>query len=121
MSNPRFIRGFVAIAAIATVLSAAYRSSAAELNRLVVTGLALGSVASRHSIPDYPQDARTFRIQGEVRVRIEVEKGKTINVTAESGSPMLGNYSARWVRWRWHFRPTVSGIYILPISYKLTA
>ena len=70
MSKPRVIRSFVSIALIATVLSTAYRSSAAELNRLVVTGIALDCVASQHSIPAYPQDARSFRIQGEVRVRI---------------------------------------------------
>jgi hypothetical protein len=48
MSKPGMIRSFVAIATIATLLSIAYRSSAAELNRLVVTGIALDRVASRH-------------------------------------------------------------------------
>jgi outer membrane biosynthesis protein TonB len=121
MSKFRVIRSMVAIATVATLLSTAYRSPAAELNRLVVTGIALDSVASRHSIPDYPRVARSLRIQGEVRVRVEAENGKTIKVTAESGSPMLANYSARWVRWNWQFRPTVSGVDYLPISYKLTA
>lgn len=121
MSKPRVIRSLVAIATVALLLSTAYRSPAAELNRLVVTGIALDSVASRRSIPDYPQNARTFRIQGEVRVRIQVENGKVVDVTAESRSPILANYSARWVRWHWQFRPTVSGVYYLPITYKLTA
>jgi hypothetical protein len=111
----------VAIATVATLLSTAYRSPAAELHRLVVTAIALDRVASRHSIPAYPQDARFLRIQGEVRVRIEVENGKMVNVTAESDSPMLADYSAGWVRWHWQFRPTVTGVYFLPVSYKLTA
>ena len=54
-------------------------------------------------------------------VRIQVENGKMLNVAAESTSPMLANYSSRWIRWHWQFRPTVSGVYFLPISYKLTA
>ena len=121
MTKPRFIRGFVAIATIATLLSSAYRSPAAELNRLVVTGIALDRLASQHSIPAYPQNARSLRIQGEVRVRIQIENGRMVNVTAESGSPILADYSSRWVRWHWQFRPSVSGVYFLPISYKLAA
>ena len=62
MSKPRVIRSFVAIAAIATALSSAYRSSAAELNRVVVTGIAvLDRVASQHAAPAYPQDARVVQ------------------------------------------------------------
>ena len=120
MSKPRAIRSLVAIATVATLLSTAYRSPAAELHRLVVTGIALDRVASRHLIPDYPQDARSLRIQGEVQVRIEVQNGKMVNVTAESASSTLADYSSRWVRWHWQFRPTVSGVYFLPISYRLT-
>ena len=121
MSKPGVIRSFVAIAMIATVLSPASRSSAAALNRLVVTGIELDGVASQHATPGYPQDARSLWIQGDVRVRIQVENGKMVNVTAESTSPILADYSSRWVRWHWQFRPTVSGVYFLSISYKLTA
>lgn len=121
MSKAGMIRTFVAIATIATLLSTAHQSSAAELNRLIVTGIALERVASRHSIPTYPQDARSLRIQGDVRVRIQVENGKMVNVTAESTSPMLAVYSRSWVHWHWQFRPSVSGVYYLPISYKLAA
>jgi Gram-negative bacterial TonB protein C-terminal len=121
MSKPGLVRSLVAIATIATLLSAAYRSSAAELNHLVVTVIALDRVASRHAAPGYPQDARSRRIQGDVRVRIQVEKGEMLNVTAESTVPVLAAYSSRWLRWHWQFRPSVSGVYLLPISYKLTA
>jgi len=121
MSKLRVIRSLVAIATIATGLSAAYRSSAAELNRLVITGIALDRVASQHSMPAYPPEARELRIQGEVRVRVQVKNGKMVNVTSESKSPILGKYASHWVRWHWQFRPSVSGVYYLPISYKLTA
>jgi hypothetical protein len=121
MSKSGLVRSFVAIATIATLLSAAYRSPAAELNRLVVTGIALDRVATRFAAPGYPQDARSRSIQGDVRVRIQVENGKMVKVTAESTVPVLADYTSRWVRWHWQFRPSVSGAYYLPISYKLTA
>jgi hypothetical protein len=121
MSKPVLVRSFVALATIATLLSAAYRSAAAELNHLVVTGIALDRVASRHAAPNYPQNARSRSIQGDVQIRIQVENGKMVTVTAESTVPLLAAYSSRWVRWQWEFRPSVSGVYFLPISYKLTA
>jgi outer membrane biosynthesis protein TonB len=121
MLKPRFIRSLLAIATIATLLSSAYRSPAAKLNRLVVTGVALDHVATRHSIPAYPDNARSLRIEGEVRVRIQVDNGKMLSVTAESGSPVLANFSTRWIRWHWQFKPSVTGVYFLPISYRLTA
>ena len=120
MSKPRVVRSLLAIATVATLLSTPYRSPGTELHGLVVTGITLDRVASRHSIPDYPQDARSLRIQGQVQVRIEVQHGKMVNVTAESTRTIPANYSSHWVRWYWQFRPTVSGVYCLPISYKLT-
>jgi hypothetical protein len=44
-------------------------SSAAELNRLVVTGIPLDAVTSRHYRPGDLLDARLLRIQGDVQVR----------------------------------------------------
>lgn len=120
MSKPRLIRGFVAIATIATLLSTTCQSSAAELNRLVVTGIALDRVAIQHPFPAYPQNARSLRIAGEVQVRVHVENGNMLSVTAESASPTLASYSSRWVRWHWRFRPSVTGVYLLPISYRLS-
>jgi hypothetical protein len=121
MSKSGFVRSFVAITTIAWLFSVAYRSSAAELNRLVVTSVPLDLVAVRHPALGYPQDARLRSIQGEVRVRIQVEHGKMVNVTAKSTVPILADYSSHWVRWHWQFRPSVSGVYFLPIYYKLTA
>jgi hypothetical protein len=95
MIKPRLIRSLVAIATIATLLSTTYRSSAAELHGLVVTGVALDRVASQHSMPPYPLDARSQRIQAEVRVRIQVKNGKMVHVTSESKSPILGKYASQ--------------------------
>jgi Gram-negative bacterial TonB protein C-terminal len=120
MKRPKVIRDFAAIAAIAMLLPTTYQSSAAELHPLVVTGIALDRVATQHPILAYPQLARSLRIQGDVRVRIEVENGKMLNVTAK-GNPMLVDYTCRWIRSHWQFRPTISGVYYLPFSYKLTA
>ena len=121
MSKFGVIRSFVAIATITTLLSTAYRSSAVEFKRLVVIGIPLDRITTRHSTPAYPQEARSPRIQGDVRVRIQVDKGKMVNVTAESASPILASYTSRWIRWHWQFRPSASGVYFLPVSYKLTS
>jgi outer membrane biosynthesis protein TonB len=121
MPKPNVARNFVAIAMVATLLSIANRSSATELNGVVVTGVALDRVASRHSAPPYPQEARASGIQADVRVRIQVENGKMVNVMAESGSQQLATYSSRWIRWHWQFKPAVSGVYFLPLSYKLAS
>ena len=121
MAKVATIRSLVAIATIAALLSTAYRSPAVELNRLVVIGIPLDRVTDRHSTPAYPQDARSLRIQGDVRVRIQVEKGKMLSVTAESANPILAAYSSRWIRWHWQFKPSATGVYFLPISYKLAS
>jgi hypothetical protein len=121
MSKSGLVRSFAAIVTIAMLLSAADRSPAAELKPLIVTGIAPDRIATRYALPGYPQDARSRRIEGDVRVRIQVENGKMVNVTAESIVPLLADYTSRWVRWHWQFRPSVSGIYFLPISYKLSA
>jgi hypothetical protein len=121
MAKPNVVRNCIAIAMVATLLSVANRSSATELNGLVVTGVAVDRVASRHATPPYPQEARASGIQGDVRVRIEVKNGKMVNVTAESRSQQLATYSSRWIRWHWQFKPAVSGVYFLPLSYKLAS
>lgn len=118
MAKVATIRTLIAIVTIAALLSTAYRPPAVELNRLVVIGIPLDRVTDRHSTPAYPQDARSLRIQGDVRVRIQVEKE---SVTAESASPTLAAYSSRWIRWHWQFKPSATGVYFLPISYKLAS
>ena len=120
MKKPKVIRNLAAIAAFAMLLPTTYQSSAAELHPLVVTGIPLDRVATQHPILAYPQLARSLQVQGDVRVRIEVEKGKMLNVTAK-GNPMLADYTCRWIRTHWQFRSTISDVYYLSFSYKLSA
>ncbi len=117
MSKLRLIRSFIAIITITIFSSTAYQSLAAELKPLVVTGIALDRVASQHPIPTYPQEVRSLKLKCDVQVRIQVVKGKMIKVTAESTSAILAAYSSRWVHLHWQFKPSVSGVYLLPISY----
>jgi hypothetical protein len=44
------------------------------------------------------------------------------NITGQSPLPntYLAGVSERWVRRNWHFRPSISGEYIVPISYQLS-
>jgi hypothetical protein len=121
MSKPSLVRSLIAIASIVTLLSTAFPASAAELKPLVITGIAADVVALKHPTPSYPPNARDFRIQGDVRVHIQVESGRMVTVTAESTEPMLAKFSANWIRRNWKFKPSVSGEYVLPISYRLPA
>jgi len=61
-----------------------------------------------------------MRIEGDVQVRIHVERGRMVKVTATSSSPYLAGVSERWIRRNWQFRPSVSGDYIVAISYQLS-
>jgi outer membrane biosynthesis protein TonB len=110
----------LAIATIATLCSAPRQSQAREQNELVVVGNIEDMVAILHPAPEYPYDCQRMRIEGDVRVRIQVEHGRMVKVTAKSRSPMLAGVSERWVRRNWQFRPSTSGVYILPIVYQLS-
>jgi outer membrane biosynthesis protein TonB len=86
MKTPKVIRNLAAIAAFTMLLPTTYQSSAAELHPLVVTGIPLNRVATEHPFLAYPQLERSLRVQGDVRVRIEVENGKMLNVTGKRES-----------------------------------
>jgi outer membrane biosynthesis protein TonB len=96
-------------------------STATELHQLVVVGLPADNVATKHPTPAYPGMARQFNIEGDVLIRAKVTNGNIFEVTAASHSPLLAPASARWVRNRWRFRPSVGGEFTIPISYKLRA
>jgi hypothetical protein len=115
------IRGcLVAIVAIAVVLLSGNGASGAQrIDGMVVRGVALDQLAKEHSLPPYPLEARSQRIEGDVMVRIEVKGGKMLRVSAESRSLTLADCSSRWIRWHWRFRSGVSGTYYVPITYKL--
>ena len=108
------------VATTAMLCSAPLKSQAGEQNRLVVVGNIDDTVAISHPAPAYPYDAQRMRIQGDVQVRVHVEHGRMVKVIAISESPYLAGVSERWIRRNWQFRPTISGEYIVPISYQLS-
>jgi outer membrane biosynthesis protein TonB len=118
MSKPSLI-SILAVATTAILCSAPLKSQAREQNRLTVVGNIDDIVTIAHPAPVYPYDGQRMRIQGDVQVRIQVEHGRMVNVTATSDSPYLASVSERWIRRNWQFRPSANGVYIVPISYQL--
>jgi Gram-negative bacterial TonB protein C-terminal len=121
MKSPQLVRNILASAAVAAVLSIPHRATAADLQPLVITDIPHDSVAIRHSVPPYPRNAQTLRIGGDVRLILEVERGHIVSITAQRGPPMLAYHSVRWVRDNWQFKPSISGQYVLPISYVMSS
>jgi hypothetical protein len=115
-------RSLLAIATIATLWSLPVMLHATELHPMVVVGIPADSVALRHPTPEYPRVALSLHISGDVVVTVRVENGKIMETTANSHSPPLLAYSAtRWVANQWKFKPSVSGVFTIPISYKQSA
>ena len=119
MSIPPVLRSLAAIGAIAAFCSTPAKSLAGEQNPLVVVGVSPETVAISYPTPKYPSECVRMRIQGNVEVSIWVQNGKMVRVTAASPSPVLAGESSRWVHRKWHFKPSVTGLYILPIIYQL--
>ena len=119
MLKPSIV-SIVAVATAAVFCSTPTKSQAREQNRLTIVGNIDDIVAIAHPAPEYPYDGQRMRIQGDVQVRIQVQRGRMVNVTATANSPYLAGVSERWIRRNWRFRPTISGTYIVPISYQLT-
>jgi outer membrane biosynthesis protein TonB len=119
MSIPPVIRSLVAISAFAAVCSTPVIAKAGEQNALVVVGLSPEAVAVSYPTPTYPADCERMRIQGTVEVSIWVQNGKMVKVKAASANPLLAGKSARWIHRNWQFKPSTTGLYILPIIYEL--
>lgn len=119
MFKPSLV-SILAVATTALLCSAPLKSRAGEQTRLVVVGSIDDIVAISHPAPEYPYDAQRMRIQGDVQVRVHVEHGRMVKVVAISQSPYLAGVSERWIRRNWQFRPSISGEYIVPISYQLS-
>jgi hypothetical protein len=111
-------RNLIAIATIATLFSNPMGSTAAELKPLVVIGIPLDRVAIRHPVPAYPRTAQVLKIAGDIQLRIQVQQGEIVSVTAK-GAPLLADFSSHWVRTAWKFKPSVNGQFSIPISYRL--
>ena len=121
MKASNLVRSILADAAAAAFMLTTVSSTAAELQPLVVAGIPPDLVAIKHPVPAYPRVAQTLKIGGVVRLSLQIDRGQAVSVTAKSGPPFLADYSVRWVRHSWQFKPSVSGEYLLPIYYKLRA
>jgi TonB family protein len=86
----------------------------------VLIGIPLDKVAAVHPTPEYPRAALALGIDGKVRIKMKVQVGRIVEAAALSGSPMLGYFAKECLR-NWKFRPEISGVFTIPISYKRQA
>ena len=114
-------RRLIAIATAATLLTLPTMLQAAELHPLVVTGIALDKLTIAHPTPKYPSNALNLGIDGNVRVSVSVTNGQIVEATALSGSPMLGYEARQWIVRCWKFKPEVTGVFTIPVTYKRQA
>ena len=122
MFKSQINRNFFAIATFATLCSMPVILQAAELHPMVVVGIPANNVALRHPTPEYPRNALNLHISGDVLLRVQVENGVIMETTVVSHlSPLLGDSATRWVANEWKFKPSVSGVFTIPISYKQSA
>jgi TonB family protein len=121
MQKNKFYRSFLAIGTVAVLWSAPALLPAAELHPLVVIGIPLEKVASVHPTPEYPRTALALGVDGTVRIKMKVRGGRIIEAATLSGSPMLGYSAKEWIQRSWKFRPEISGVFTIPISYKRQA
>jgi hypothetical protein len=84
-------------------------------------GIPLDNVAIKYPVPTYPRNAHELRIDGKVKLVLQVERGEIVDIARHSGPPLLANFSERWVRNNWQFKPSINGQYLLPISYELSS
>ena len=121
MQKSKFYRSLLAISTIAMFWSAPALMRATELHPLVVTGIALDKVATFHPAPAYPRVAMAFGIDGKVQIEVKVQKGRITEASALSGPPMLASSAKAWIVGNWKFKPEISGVFTIPISYKRQA
>jgi Gram-negative bacterial TonB protein C-terminal len=114
-------RSLLAIITIATLWFMPALSRATELHPMVVVGIPPNGVALRHPTPEYPRVALNLHISGDVLVTVRVENGKIVETTVAGHSSILTDSASRWVDYQWKFKPTVSGVFRIPISYKQSA
>src|SRR6266446_1560580 len=117
MLGNQFYRSLVAVAATAVFwLVPALVSRATEIRPIVVVGMPANSVTLKCPTPEYPRNALQWHISGNVLLRVRVEQGaiSEINIVSDS-SLLLAESAQRWVRIRWNFKPSVSGVFTIPI------
>ncbi len=115
-------RSLLAIVTIATLWSMSALSQATELHPMVVVGIPADNVATKHPTPEYPRNALNLHISGDVLVRVQVENGVIMETTVVShSSPLLADSATHWLANQWKFKPSVNGVFTIPISYKESA
>jgi hypothetical protein len=122
MFKNQIYRSLLAIATIAALWSMPALSQAAELHPMVVVGIPANRVALRHPTPAYARNALNLHISGDVLLRVQVENGVIMETTVVTdSSPLLADSARRWVANQWRFKPSVSGVFTIPISYRQSA
>jgi 4-amino-4-deoxy-L-arabinose transferase-like glycosyltransferase len=122
MSKIQVYRSLIAAALIGAIWYFAVLSQAAERHPMVVVGIPANSVALRHPTPEYPRTALNLHISGDALLRVQVENGVVTETTVVShSSPLLADSASRWVPNQWNFKPSVSGVFTIPISYRESA
>jgi TonB family protein len=121
MQKNKFYRSLLAISTIAIFWSTPAPVRATELHPLVVTGIALDKVATFYPAPAYPRVALALGIDGKVQIEVKVHNGRINEANVLSGAPMLASSAKAWIVGNWKFKPEVSGVFTIPISYKRQA
>jgi hypothetical protein len=120
MSKNQSYRSLVAFAATAAFwLVPALASQATEMRPMVVVGIPANSVTLKCPTPEYPPIALKMQVSGRVLLRVRVQRGVISETKAVSDSPLWLALSAeRWVMNQWNFKPSVSGVFTIPITYR---
>jgi len=118
MPRTKLHRSLLTIAALCTVPA---MLQAAGLRPLVVTGIALDKVTVAHPTPEYPRLALQLGFDGNVQVKVRVQNGKIVDASASADAPIIGPASKEWIVRCWKFKPEVTGIFTIPITYKRQA
>jgi TonB family protein len=121
MIKTRINRSFLAITTAVTLWAVPAMLQAAELHALVVTGIPVDKVTVAHPTPDYPRVALQLGIHGNVRVTVKVQNGNIVEARASSDEPMLRYEAQQWIVRSWKFKPEVTGVFTIPITYKRQA
>jgi hypothetical protein len=109
---------FFAILTIIAFCCITALSRATDLHPLVVVGVPEKDVALECPVPEYPGAALRLHISGDVLVTVGVHHGNATSATASSHSSILAESARRWVEFRWTFKPSASGVFTIPISYR---
>jgi hypothetical protein len=79
-------------------------------------GIEKGDITS-HPFPPYPAQALLNHETATIVLRLTINRGKLMDVSAVSGPSQFTSVAARWVKATWTFKPTVNGTYNMPIYY----